>query len=376
MQNTLLAVATPIFFALIFLEAWWSHRRRQQVFEFSDSLTSIGCGIFTVTLELFAKALLIGLFILVERHYGLWQWSPTSWVTWVVFFLLLDFVYYWAHRWSHEINFLWGGHVPHHQSEQYNLTTALRQGAWQDISHWPLYLLLALLGCPAGVFIVLLTFNKFYQFWLHTRLIKRVPLVEGILNTPSAHRVHHGINDEYIDRNHGGTLMVWDRLFGTWEEERAPVVYGVRKPFRTRNPITAQVDWLVYLWRDARLSGRWQNLFTIWFRPTGWRPPESQARDPRPAFQLEKFQAWQPDWPRPARLRGFVWFVLAVLCNSLMLLGFGTLDWWMQGALAIAVTLSLWQMARAFTPRADQPDGSSGLVQAEEGGNGTLGASE
>lgn len=355
MQNLLLAYATPIFFLLIFLEAWWARRRQQSVFEISDSLTSIGCGIFTVTVEVFAKALLLGLYLVVEQRYGLWTWSAQSGVTWLVFFLVLDFVYYWAHRWSHEINFLWGGHVPHHQSEQYNLTTALRQGAWQDISHWPLYLVLALLGCPAGVFIVLLTLSKLYQFWIHTRLIGKLPLIEGILNTPSAHRVHHGINDAYIDRNHGGTLMIWDRLFGTWVEEQEPVVFGVRKAFRARNPITAHGDWLVTLWRDARASGRWQDLLTIWFRPTGWRPPAAVEKRPRPRFELARFQPWVPEWDPATRSRALAWFLAAVVFNSAMLLAHESLGWLGQGVLAVAVTVCLWRMARVFRAAAEVP---------------------
>ena len=354
MQNALLAYATPVFFLLIAVEAWQARRRGADVFEFSDSLTSIGCGIFTVTLELFAKAGLLAVYVWVEQRYGVWQFAADSVWTWVLFFFLLDFVYYWAHRWSHEVNFLWGGHVPHHQSEQYNLTTALRQGAWQDISHWPLYLLLAIAGCPAGVFIILLTVSKLYQFWIHTRLIDKVPLVEGILNTPSAHRVHHGINDPYIDRNHGGTLMIWDRLFGTWVPDTEPVVFGVRKAFHARNPITAHIDWLVYLWREAKLSDRWQDRFTIWFRRTGWRPEGAQQKAPRPAFSLSRFRPWQPVWSARARRRGFAWFLLAVLFNSAMLLGAATLDGTVLVLLAAAVTVSLWQMAVAFRPEASQ----------------------
>jgi alkylglycerol monooxygenase len=350
MQNSLLAYATPVFFLLIFAEAWWARRRQLQLFDFSDSLTSIGCGIFTVTLELFAKTLLLGIFVLVQQRYGLWQWSVDSWVTWLVFFLLLDFVYYWAHRWSHEINFLWGGHVPHHQSEQYNLTTALRQGAWQDISHWPLFLLLALLGCPASVFIILLTVSKLYQFWIHTRLIGKLPWIEGILNTPSAHRVHHGINDAYIDRNHGGTLMIWDRLFGTYVEEDEPVVFGVRKAFHARNPVTAHVDWMLTLWRDARLSGRWQDLVTIWFRRTGWRPARAAELDRREKFSLQRFQTFIPQLSSQQKRAGLLWFLLAIVANSVMLLGFGKIGWGLQAALALLVTLALWRMARVFAP--------------------------
>jgi len=348
MQNALLAYATPVFFLLIAVEAWRARRRQMAVFEFSDSLTSIGCGVFTVTLELFAKAGLLALYVWVEKRFGLWPFSADSAWTWVLFFVLFDFVYYWAHRWSHEINFLWGGHVPHHQSEQYNLTTALRQGAWQDISHWPLFLLLAVAGCPAGVFIILLTVSKLYQFWIHTQLIDKLPLVEGILNTPSAHRVHHGINDPYIDRNHGGTLMIWDRLFGTYVPESEPVVFGVRKAFHARNPITAHIDWLVFLWREAMLSDRWQDRFTIWFRRTGWRPPAAQQKAPRAPFQLDRFRAWQPDWSPQAKRRGFAWFLMAVVFNSAMLLGAATLQWPVLVLLAMAVTFCLWRMAVAF----------------------------
>lgn len=147
----------------------------------------------------------------VFSHLAPWHSAPDSAWTWIWSFIAFDSIYYWAHRWSHEINFLWAVHAPHHQSEEFNLTTALRQGAFQDALHAPLFMLLALLGCPPGVFIIQLTLSKFYQFWIHTRLVGRVPLIEGILNTPSAHRVHHAVNDVYLDRNYGATLMQWDR---------------------------------------------------------------------------------------------------------------------------------------------------------------------
>ena len=347
MQNLLIAYATPVFFLLIFLEYLWSRRLGRRVYELSDSLTSIGCGIVTVTLELFAKAGLLLVFAWVSRRSPL-HWSPRDGTTWVVFFLLLDFVYYWAHRWSHEVNILWAGHVPHHQSEEYNLPTALRQGAFQDISHWPIYLSLAVLGCPAEVFIVLLTFSKFYQFWIHTRLIGKLPLIEGIFNTPSAHRVHHGINDPYIDRNHGGTLMIWDRLFGTWVEEGEEVVFGVRKAFHARNPVTAQTDWLAAMWRDAALSGDWRDRLHIWFKPTGWRPEATQRRDPRPKFRLPDFRPFAPSLTPEQKRRAFIWFALAVLFNSVMLLGYGMIPGPGQALLALLVLAAMWQMARSF----------------------------
>jgi alkylglycerol monooxygenase len=347
MQNLLIAYATPVFFLLIFLEYGWSRRIDRDVYEFSDSLTSISCGIVTVTLEFFAKAALLLLFAWISAH-SVFEWSELSWVTWLVFFFLLDFVYYWAHRWSHEINFLWAVHVPHHQSEEYNLTTALRQGAFQDITHWPLYLSLAVLGCPASVFIVLLTVSKFYQFWIHTRLIDQVPFIEGILNTPSAHRVHHGINDSYIDKNHGGTLMLWDRFFGSYVEEGEEAVFGVRKAYTERNPVLAQFDWIRTMWRDASLSGDWRDRLRIWFMPTGWRPEKTQEREPRAKFALERFRKLMPVLSIAQKRAAFIGFAMAVMLNSVMLLGNGKISWAVQLVLAVLVLASLLKMARAF----------------------------
>lgn len=350
-HNTLITWATPVFFVLIGIEAWVAHRRRLHAYQLADSLTSLGCGIWTVTLEVFLKGGLLALFAWVEGRYGLVDFAIDSVWTWLLFFVLLDFLYYWAHRWSHEINVLWGVHVPHHQSEEYNLTTALRQGAFQDTVHWPVYLPLALLGCPAGVFITLLTFSKFYQFWIHTRTIGKVPLIEGILNTPSAHRVHHAVNSRYIDRNHGGTLMIWDRLFGTWVEEGEPCVYGVRKGYRRWNAVWSHFDWLADLWRDAGKAGSFADRLRIWVKPTGWRPPDVVAREPRPPFDIDKVQ-------RYTATRGGWWTVLAVACfvcaaaaSNVLLGSAGELSLTYKLVLAADITVLLLVMAWALQPR-------------------------
>lgn len=350
-HNTLVSWATPVFFLLIALEAWSAHRRRLDAYRLADSLTSLGCGVWTVTVEVFIKGALLVLFATIEYRWGLFDFAVDSAWTWLLFFLLLDFLYYWAHRWSHEINFLWGVHVPHHQSEEYNLTTALRQGAFQDSFHWPIYLPLALLGCPAEVFITLLTFSKFYQFWIHTRLIGKVPLIEGILNTPSAHRVHHAVNDRYLDRNHGGTLMIWDRLFGTWVEETEPCVYGVRKPYHRWNAVWSHFDWFADLWRDAARTVRLSDRLRIWVKPTGWRPPDVEAREPRPPFELSRVTHY-------TATRGGGWNVLAVACflvaagmGNVLLGHAATLSLAMKAVIALDITLLLLVMAWALQPR-------------------------
>ncbi|MDB5949410.1 MAG: hypothetical protein JWR65_1265 [Massilia sp.] len=347
-NNALVAAATPVFFALIGLEIWYSRRRRLATYTLADSLASMGCGVWTVTVEVFTKAAALLLFAWVADRYALFHPDSGAWQTWVGFYFLLDFLYYWAHRWSHEINFLWGVHSPHHQSEEYNLTTALRQGAFQDSFHLPIFLPMAVLGCPAEVFITLLTFGKFYQFWVHTRLIAKLPLIEGILNTPSAHRVHHAVNDIYLDRNYGGTLMLWDRLFGTWIDEAETCVYGVRKPFHSWNPVWAQFTWFADLWRDAVRARRPLDRLAIWVRRTGWRPPDVALKDPHPPFVLA-------DATRFTATRGRKWVVLAVglfvvaaALNNVLLTRLGSLSLVTQLLLAAAVTSMLVAVAWAL----------------------------
>jgi hypothetical protein len=185
-----------------------------------------------------------------------------------------DFLYYWFHRFSHEVNAGWAAHVVHHQSEEYNLAVALRQGAFQPAVSWVFYLPLAVLGFPPAMFLAVSSFDTLYQFWIHTRLVGRLGPLEWVLNTPSHHRVHHGRNPRYIDRNHGGTLIVWDRLFGTFAREEDEPVYGITKPLASFNPLWANVHYWAEMWDVARRARRpLDRLRVLWMRP-GWRPSD------------------------------------------------------------------------------------------------------
>lgn len=355
-NNALVAAATPVFLLLIGAEAWLAHRRRIAAYTLADSLTSMACGIWTVTLEVFTKAAWLLAYAWVFTHLAPWQSAPDSAWTWLWSFIAFDFVYYWAHRWSHEINLLWAVHAPHHQSEEFNLTTALRQGAFQDLLHAPLFMLLALLGCPPGVFIIQLTLSKFYQFWIHTRLVGRVPLLEGILNTPSAHRVHHAVNDVYLDRNYGATLMLWDRLFGTYIEEGEECVYGVRKGAPGWNAVWAQFTWPAVMWQDARRTARWRDKLALWWRHTGWRPADVAAADPWPPFVLPARRLY---CATRACAEGKRWTVAAVLCflaavalQNQLVTHAATLAWLPKLALVGAVTAALLLLAYCLQPRA------------------------
>ncbi|MFZ5604202.1 MAG: sterol desaturase family protein [Pseudomonadota bacterium] len=346
MHNQIIAWATPVFLLLIFAEWWYSRRHALQLYRLNDSLSSLGCGVFTLLVELFAKSALLVLFAWVSQHAGMFEFSSSSWITWVLFFFLFDFVYYWCHRWAHEINFMWGGHVPHHQSEEFNLTTALRQGALQDIFMWPIFLSLALLGCPADVFIVTMTISKLYQFWIHTRVIDKVPFIEGILNTPSAHRVHHGINDIYLDRNHGGTFMIWDRLFGTWQEETETPIYGVRKRYQSWNPVWAHFEWLWLLWQDALKSTDPRDLVRIWFKPTGWRPENVAQESPYPVPDLQHYRRFDSRVDATRQWLAVAAFGVALYANDVLLKNIATLSAWQILLAGAVVVVGLLACAR------------------------------
>src|SRR5207247_5460488 len=176
------------------------------------------------------------------------------------------------HRMSHEVNAFWAAHVVHHQSEEYNLAVALRQGAFQSSFSWVFYLPLAVIGFPPLLFLTVSSLDTLYQFWIHTRAIGRLGPLEWVLNTPSHHRVHHGRNPQYIDRNHAGTLIIWDRMFGTFEPEGHAVIYGVTEPIASWNPVWANFHAYRNLWADAKRAKHWWDKIRIWFMPPGWKP--------------------------------------------------------------------------------------------------------
>jgi len=346
MNVVYLQYAIPVFFALIFIEVMYAHFKGLNVYNLRNSLSCLGCGMFTTSIEVFIKAGLVAIYVWVYENFAWTELANDSWVTWVSALVIFDFLWYWAHRMSHEVNILWGGHVPHHQSEEFNLTAGLRQGALQDLMYWPFYLLMAVLGYSAEMFVAHLLINKFYGFWLHTRVIGKLPLIEGILGTPSAHRVHHGMNDKYIDKNHGGIFMLFDRLFGTYQEEDEEVIYGVRKRYSSFNPVMAHFDWLHCMWKDACLAESWKDKFRIWFMPTGWRPEDVAAKSPRQKFchtSYIKFDA-QPG-AYPFRL-ALALFALLAIANHALILQSESLSWGVKGSLFFLVTIGLLWLGR------------------------------
>jgi hypothetical protein len=265
--------------------------------------------------------------------------SATSPVVWLLALLGYDFMYYWHHRLGHRVAVLWAAHVVHHQSEDYNLSTALRQTSSGFLFGWLFYLPLAVAGVPPLVFATVALIDLLYQFWVHTQEVGKLGWFDRWFCAPSNHRVHHAVNDCYLDKNYGGILIIWDRLFGTYAEERddVPCVYGTRAPLRSWNPLWANVQVYRDLWLDAWRTQAWSDKLRVWLRPPGWRPADVAARWPKPAFDLAQVQRFDPPVRRRAAVVAALLFVLALTATA----------WWLWHAHELTAT-PLWGGALAI----------------------------
>ncbi|NUP08183.1 MAG: sterol desaturase family protein [Polyangiaceae bacterium] len=263
-MSSLIWFAIPMFLATLIGEAWL-RRRRKMGFDYKDGATSIGLGLGNLLINLAIQggqlALSTALYELRIVDLG------TGALVWLLLFFADDFVFYWAHRVSHVCRFFWATHEVHHSSEQFTLTTALRQ-PWTHLPLLVFWLPLPLLGFRPEMILAVHTLNLVYQYWIHTELIGRLGVLEWVLNTPSHHRVHHGSNARYLDKNYGGILIVWDRLFGTFQAEDEPVVYGLTKPLERRDIINVAFNEWIAIVRDvARARGLRQAARLVFGHP-------------------------------------------------------------------------------------------------------------
>jgi sterol desaturase/sphingolipid hydroxylase (fatty acid hydroxylase superfamily) len=302
-----IALSIPVFFLLIGIEVAVGRRRGARPYRFADAIACLSCGVGQQATGLLWGAALVGAYVAVWRHAALFTWDPSWWGTWVAGVLLVDHQYYWWHRASHRCRALWAVHVVHHQSEDYNLAVALRQAWFSGFTSLPLNLPIALLGIPPEVFVGAAAIDLLYQFWIHTELIERVGPLEAVLNTPSHHRVHHGVDPAYIDRNHGGILIVWDRLYGTFTPERQRPTYGTVTPFGSGDPIRANLQPLVELVRDVRRIRSLPDKVRYVLGPPEWRPVElgGPVVIPEP---VPGRVTWDPRPPGPVRRYVLGWF--------------------------------------------------------------------
>ncbi|MCL9684703.1 sterol desaturase family protein [Legionella maioricensis] len=270
MSINFIVLAAPVFLILIVLEYFISRYKRASLYYFNDSINNFCSGILEQIGALPIRGLLIYSYYYLYEHHAFFHFSPFSIISWILLWLAVDFCYYWFHRSSHRVNFFWIGHSVHHQSELYNLSVALRQGYLQTLTSWIFYLPLALIGFPTTMFVTMASLNSIYQFWIHTQTIKKMGWFEHVFNTPSHHRVHHGKNPQYIDKNYAGSLIIWDKLFGTFEAENTPVEYGVTEPLDSWNPFYANIKVIKDLFYYGRHLKNKLNLLRAFFMPPEW----------------------------------------------------------------------------------------------------------
>jgi sterol desaturase/sphingolipid hydroxylase (fatty acid hydroxylase superfamily) len=281
---TVLLYAMPLFLALIIIEKLYGYFKGENTAPIMDSVSSISSGIINSLKDVLGLSVTLLSYEWMAPKIALFH-QDTTILAYYIGFIVIDFYGYWSHRWSHQINFLWNKHAIHHSSEEFNLSCALRQSVSSFVNLFTFLLIpAALLGVPVKVIAITLPIHLFLQFWYHTKHIKKMGILEQIIVTPSHHRVHHAINPEYIDKNHGQIFIFWDKLFGTYQEEldTVPPVFGITRPAQTWNPFRINFQHLSLLICDAWRAENWKDKITIWFKPTGWRPENFEEKYPVP----------------------------------------------------------------------------------------------
>ena len=294
--SQVIVLATPVFLLLIAVEIAWGAWRGRNTYRLNDAINSISLGMLSQITAVLTRLFRIGIYTAVFSWVALWHndafWmSPLGWLLALVFY---DFCYYWLHRAGHEVAVFWAAHVVHHQSQDYNLSTALRQTSSGALLGWIFYLPMALAGVPPLVFGIVALVDLLYQYWVHTEHVGKLGWFDRWFCSPSNHRVHHAVNDSYVDRNYGGVLIIWDRIFGSFREEDEKCVYGTRSPLQSWDPLWSNFEVYWALAKDSWHARAWGDKLRVWVKPPGWRPADVAARFPKPAFSIEGVTRYHP----------------------------------------------------------------------------------
>lgn len=311
----ILTIAMPIFFLAVMAEKLYGWFKYRHEFKNMDTISSLSSGVTNVLKDALGLGISIITYEWMVRHWALFEIRSTVWV-YIIAFVALDLAGYLGHALSHKVNILWNRHLIHHSSEEFNLACALRQSISGIVNFFTIFLLpAALVGVPAQVIAVVAPLHLFAQFWYHTVYIGKLGFLEHIIVTPSHHRVHHAINPQYIDKNHSQIFIIWDKLFGTFQEELpdVPPVYGITVAVRTWNPVRINWSHLWQLAQDAWHTRNWWDKLRIWFMPTGWRPADVADRYPiknkiQDVYRFEKYAPAASRW-----LIGWSWFQFFVV---------------------------------------------------------------
>ncbi|AMO57289.1 sterol desaturase family protein [Endozoicomonas montiporae] len=334
--------AIPVFMVLIAIELIATVVRKKDYYHFSDAINSLSAGMVSITSGILTKVVIAGVYTGFYSVFALWEMSAESLWVWGLAFVFYDLCYYWTHRMGHEVNILWAAHAVHHQSEEYNLTTALRQTSSGFLFGWLFYIPMAVVGIPPVVYLTIGLISLLYQFWVHTRHVPKLGWLEWIFITPSNHRVHHAKNRRYLDKNYGGVFILWDRLFGTFEEEDEqyePIRYGTLKPLRSWNPVWANLHLYSDMWQDCKATRNWKDKLTLWFRRTGYRPAD--VAKPMKMPDIHAYENYQPPVSQPLMVYAGFHFVLMMLATLAIMGSYHLMPLWFNAIWVVVFVIQL-----------------------------------
>ena len=322
--SNLIAYVVPVFTLMIFCEFIYGYLKKKNNYRLNDTVTSIGLGLMSRYPALLGLGVQGLVYAFISKQFNLGLLASFDPYVWVIAFILYDLSYYWLHRSHHQIKVLWASHVVHHHGEEYNLSTALRQTGTDFLFKWIFYTPMLLLGIPVEIFVTVAALNLIYQFWVHTEHIKRLGILDYIFVTPSNHRIHHAQNKEYIDANYGGVFILWDRMFGTFIDEREDLkpIYGTSKPLKSWNPLWANLEVWSEMIKDTWRTKRWRDKVALWFSTPKWRPADVSEKYPIKKNDLSQFKKFDTKTTLFAKIFGFTHLVFVsiytqgVLFNS------------------------------------------------------------
>jgi alkylglycerol monooxygenase len=341
-----LLIALPSFMVLILIEILYGYRKKNLNYNLMDTISSLSAGATNIIKSLLGIGFAIISYPYIVAAIALVQLEESMGL-YLIAFVCIDLASYWNHRLNHSINIFWNRHVVHHSSEEFNLACALRQSISNNIIGFGALFLIpaALFGVPSKIIILLAPLHLFAQFWYHTQHIGKLGWLEYIFVTPSQHRVHHAINEEYVDKNLSAIFCVWDRIFGTFQEEldAVPCIYGSLKPVQTWNPIVINFQHNWGLAKDAWHAKNWVDKFKLWFMPTGWRPEDVSNRFPRPiANSVYAQEKYAPKYTTVHKIFAVFQFVSLNVFIYILLVSFGEFSFGTQLSFGILIFTTIF----------------------------------
>ena len=341
---SILLWAVPGFLILVLIEMLYGHLTKKQSYVFMDTLASLSSGMTNILKDVLGFGIILISYPFLLEKIAYWEVESTTGV-YILAFICIDLASYLVHLINHKVNIFWNQHLIHHSSEEYNLACALRQSISNIIGFGALFLIpAAFLGVPSEVVITLTPIHLFAQFWYHTKHIGKLGFLEYIIVTPSQHRVHHAINPIYIDKNLAAIFCIWDRMFGTFQEELEdePPVYGTLKPAMSWNPIWINFQHLYLLSRDAWHTRKWKDKLRIWFMPTGWRPQDVSKTFPVISRESDKNKKYKPTYNFNWKVIAVVHFLAITVMLFFFLSKFGDLNFNLQITLSLLIFFSIF----------------------------------